>query len=506
MNLYTLLAAHADADPDHPFLEQGDECMTYAEGEAAARRVSAALAAAGVAAGDRVAILARSRWEHMLLIFGSWHLGAVPVSLNFRLSEPELRDLLAEVEPSLLVATPELLTSNPSLAAGEPARRLLELVPGRFVDALPAPSTADPAPVAPEDLAMLVFTSGTTSARSRAAMISHGALRGMVEPAAAVGEMTAGDRVLLSVPLFNMAGTAWSMMTVFAGGTLILPENPAPRALAEELVRSRANFTVAVPTIIRMLLDAIAQGAPRPKLRLLMYAAAPATPDLILRCRQVLDCRLVQVYASTEAGIMTALTPEDHWSIDPGRLRSAGRPLPGVEVCLRDVVTDQLVDRGPGEIWIRTPAQFTGYWRQPEETAKKLVNGWLRTGDLGTLDADGYLTIMDRLADVIRTGGQPVSAVEVEDVLRRIPGIRELAVVGVPDEKWGETVKAVVVAAPGADVSEPGIIAYARDRLGHYKCPTSVDFVEALPRDGQGKLLKRLVREPYWKGFERRVN
>ncbi|MFZ9894991.1 MAG: class I adenylate-forming enzyme family protein, partial [Burkholderiaceae bacterium] len=216
-------------------------------------------------------------------------------------------------------------------------------------------------------------------------------------------------------------------------------------------------------------------------------------------------------YGLTETtGAIVNLPPSDHDPDGPNkhRLRSCGLPGPGVEIRIVDTDTFTDCPQGAvGEIWIRSPQVMKGYWQMPEETAKSInAEGWFRSGDAGYLDADGYLYIHDRVKDMIVSGGENVYPAEVENVLMSHPAIADVAVIGVPDEKWGETPKAVVVRKPGVEVSEQEIIDFARERLAKFKCPTSVDWIEALPRNPSGKILKKDLREPYWVGRERRVN
>jgi long-chain acyl-CoA synthetase len=243
----------------------------------------------------------------------------------------------------------------------------------------------------------------------------------------------------------------------------------------------------------------------------LVYGASPISEDVLARSVTTFGCKFWQAYGLTETtGAVVNLAPADHDPNGPNRhrLRSCGLPGPGVEI--RIVDTDALADcpQGEvGEIWIRSPQVMKGYWNMPDETAKSIdPDGWFRSGDAGYLDEDGYLYIHDRVKDMIVSGGENVYPAEVENVLMGHPAIADVAVIGVPHEKWGETAKAVVVRAAGADVSEQDVIDYARERLARFKCPTSVDWVDALPRNPSGKILKKDLRGPYWEGRSRNVN
>jgi acyl-CoA synthetase (AMP-forming)/AMP-acid ligase II len=246
-------------------------------------------------------------------------------------------------------------------------------------------------------------------------------------------------------------------------------------------------------------------------MRSIVYGASPITNEVLMASMATLKCPHVQVYGMTETtGAITELSPEDHDPTGPRAhlLRSAGKPYPWVEMRIVDVDSGADMATGEvGELWTRSEQNMNGYWNKPEETAKTITeDGWLKTGDAGYLDAEGFLFLTDRVKDMIVSGGENVYPAEVENALASFPGIAEVAVIGVPSERWGETVKAVVVLKPGVTADAPAIIAHAKALMAGYKCPTSVDFIEALPRNPTGKVLKKDLREPYWVGQARRIN
>jgi long-chain acyl-CoA synthetase len=247
------------------------------------------------------------------------------------------------------------------------------------------------------------------------------------------------------------------------------------------------------------------------KLQYVVYGASPISVEVLSKSIETFRCKFIQAYGLTETtGAIVTLMPEDHDPHGPNahRLRSAGKPMGGVDLRIVDPDTGDDAPQGEvGEIWSRTGQNMKGYWNKPEETAKTITDdGWLKTGDAGYLDADGYLYIHDRVKDMIISGGENIYPAEIENVLMSHPGIADVAAIGVPSEKWGETVKAIVVKAEGQDPTPDEIIAFARERLAHYKCPTSVDFTDALPRNPSGKILKRELRAPYWEGRDRAVH
>jgi long-chain acyl-CoA synthetase len=292
----------------------------------------------------------------------------------------------------------------------------------------------------------------------------------------------------------------------------VLVRDVDPVALLRLIERHRVTHTFLVPAVVQMLADSPAlSGADLSSLRRIAYGAAPMGETQLLTAIALFGCDFMGVYGMTEtAGSVTALAPGDHDPGGPraGLLRSVGRPVPWLEIRVVDPATgtDAPVG-GVGEIWVRSGQNTVGYWGQPALTAEALVEGgWLRTGDAAYLDAEGYLYMHDRMKDMVVSGGENVYPAEVENVLYAHPEVLEAAVIGVPSERWGETVKAIVVRRPGATLDAAGLIAFARDRLAHYKCPTTVDFADELPRNASGKVLKKVLREPFWAGTERQVN
>ncbi|MGA9833994.1 MAG: AMP-binding protein, partial [Trebonia sp.] len=347
--------------------------------------------------------------------------------------------------------------------------------------------------------AILLHTSGTTG-RPKLVPLTHDQL---VTAAAfmslEVPEAAPGARHLSALPLFHVAGLANLCYAMFTGGHLHVLGSFSPAGFVDELSGRRIQLTQLVPTLIQAVTSEVSSRAEPPDLSELVevvYGASPIRPDLLERAVAVLGCRFRQNYASTETGPLpiSSLSPRDH---DParGRLATAGRPSLGWEVRLGE----------QSEIQVRGAAPLPGYWNNPEATARTLTpDGFYRTGDAGTVDGDGYITIVDRLNDVVITGGENVFPAEVETVLAQHPAVADIAVIGIPDDTWGETVHAVVVAAPGFDTGE--LLSWSRERLAGFKCPTGVTVVSELPRNATGKVTRAALREPYWAGRDRRVS
>jgi acyl-CoA synthetase (AMP-forming)/AMP-acid ligase II len=314
------------------------------------------------------------------------------------------------------------------------------------------------------------------------------------------------------MPLCHIGGSGWALTAMSRGGTSVILRDMDPRELLRLVERERITHAFVVPAVLMLLLATPGiEKADLSSLDTIFYGASPIAEDVLVRCMSVMGCRFSQVYGMTEtSGAIVRLDHEDHDPDGERRhlLRAAGKALPTVEIRIVDPDTGADVPTGGvGEVWTRSAYNMLGYWEKPEETAGTIVaDGWLRTGDAGYLDDEGYLFLHDRIKDMVVSGGENIYPAEVENVLLGIAGIADAAVIGVPDDSWGETVKAVVVRDAGSDIGAEEIITFCRDRLAHYKCPTSVDFADVLPRNPSGKVLKRELREPYWLGRERRVH
>jgi long-chain acyl-CoA synthetase len=310
------------------------------------------------------------------------------------------------------------------------------------------------------------------------------------------------------MPVFHAAGASLGLMALGEGAQCVIAREVSGDSLLSLIERHRVTTTTLVPAVLKMLLET--PGMDRydvSSLECLAYAASPISRELLRASLDRFRCGFVQIYGLTETNGATVLSPEDHLDErHPERLVSAGRPLPGVTVRTVDPETGEDVGEGVvGEVWVKAPTNMHGYWAAPEETAAALTaDGFVRSGDGGYLK-DGYLYLRDRIKDMILSGGENVYPIEVERVLMSHPCINDAAVIGVPSEKWGETVKAIVVRAR-PELTEAEVISYAKTNLAGYKCPKSVEFVGELPRNPSGKLLKRVLRESYWRGRERRVD
>jgi acyl-CoA synthetase (AMP-forming)/AMP-acid ligase II len=319
---------------------------------------------------------------------------------------------------------------------------------------------------------------------------------------------------LVVMPLFHVAGAGWALFGLCNGARNVMLRGVDLPAILEAIPKYGVTDSVFVPAVLQFLLMTPGvEDTDFSSLRTIVYGASPISEDVLVRSIETFGCRFVQAYGLTETnGAVVLLPAEDHDPHGPNRhrLRAAGAPLPGVEIRVVDDEGTSLPPGEVGEIWIRSPSNMAGYWNMPEATAEAITaDGWFRSGDAGYLDDDGYLYIHDRVKDMIVTGGENVYPAEVESALMAHPGLADVAVIGVPDERWGETVKAICVCngeVEDRDALARDVLAFARERLAHYKCPTSVDWVDVLPRNPSGKVLKKDLREPYWQGHDRRVS
>ncbi|MDQ0249676.1 long-chain acyl-CoA synthetase [Sphingomonas kyeonggiensis] len=481
-------------------------------------QVARALRAAGCRVGDRIAYLGKGSDEFFELLFGAARAGVVMVPVQWRLATAEICKILGNAEVSLLFAGPDQI-GRAAECANELIRETIAMEDGaegfsRFAawrDA--APVEAIPDDVEPSDVALQLYTSGTTG-EPKGVMLSHAnLLRGRTDSMAQPmpwNEWLEGDVNLVALPLGHIGGVGWAIVGYFNGATSIVHREFVPAAVLDAIAQGGVTKMFLVPTALQMLLMLPGvREADFSRLRYILYGASPIALELLREATEVFGCGFAQQYGMTETcGTIVYLPPEDHDPAGNERMRGAGLPMPGVEIrVVHPTERTPLAVREVGEVETRSVANMLGYWNLPETTAETVDGGgWLRTGDAGYLDEDGYLYICDRFKDMICSGAENIYPAEVESAIYGHPAVQEVAVIGVPHEKWGEEVKAVVVSRPGAAPDEASILAYARERIGGFKVPKSVDFVEALPRTPSGKVMRRALRDPYWAGRDRGVN
>jgi len=491
--------------PDREALVFGEQSWTWAQLDDRIRRAAGALRASGLGPGDHLAVLDKNHPACLELTLAASLIGAANVVVNFRLAPEELAHVLDDSAAHVVVVGAEFAETLGGLRDRLPKVREVVVLGGDGDEyekwlAAAEPVTA-PYASAPEDCFLVLYTSGTTG-WPKGVMLTQRSMTAhtrVVAPAYAMDESTVN---VVAMPLFHVGGTSWALGSMSAGGRTIIVREPVPSTLLCLIESRKATHAYFVTAMVQVLLadPARARSALR-SLKVLAYGGSPMPAPLIERTLNVLPTSLYSVYGMTEtSGVLCVLGPDEHrhpWR--PHLRASAGRPLPGNEVRVVDPETGIDVEPGEvGEFWVRSDQVMAGYWNMPEATREAITSGgWLRTGDAGRIDEAGYLYIEDRVKDMILSGGGHVYPAEVERVLGQHPDVAEVAVIGVPDPAGGETVKAVVVPAAGAAVDEAALIAFTRDRLAHYKSPTSVSFVPALPRNPNGKVLKRQLRSSF---------
>jgi fatty-acyl-CoA synthase len=503
-----------------PGLTFGDTRLTWQEVNARANRLANELQSLGIRRGDRVALYARNSHQWVEALFGLAKIGAVSVTINYRLTAAEAEYIVTNSGARAIFCGPTEVDKAREVAAKvETVRWLIGVgVDGSDIEAYESlvARGAEHEPVLAQPLrfdepAMLLYTSGTTGF-PKGAIYTHGSLLvGMFVHAHAIASRRT-HRVMLPSPLYSAAGIAGIYCAVMVGSAITIINFDAVTAL-QTIQRERITFTNLVPTTLQMLLAREDIGHyDLSSLEVLLYGGSPIpAPVLQEAMTRLPNCGFRQTFAATETGCSgTVLEPRDHRAAlnDPNlthRLLSCGRPQDAVEVKVFGPDGNPLPPNEVGEIGVRTEANMSGYWNNPEATAQTIRDGWVFTGDMARVDEDGFIYLVDRKTDLIVSGALNVYPSEVERVLQTHPAIYECAVVGVPSDKWGEEVKAIVVLRPGAQATAEELIAHCGAQLAGFKKPKTMEFVEKLPRNLTGKILRRELREQYWSQQERRV-
>jgi fatty-acyl-CoA synthase len=507
---------HAQERPDAVALDFRDRVTTYGQLDARASRVAQGLIALGQTPGARVGYLGKNSDRFFEVLLGTFKARNVTVGVNWRLAAPEIAYVLNDAGCEVIFVGSDFHSVMEKVLPACPRLKTVIAIDGGhpswpdYESWRDAQSATDPMlPIAAEDDVIQLYTSGTTG-HPKGVQLTNANYLSIFSclGSAPLGQYEPDDVVLIAMPFFHVAGVNIGLLTLAQGAHGVVLGETDPAEILRLIGAKAVSYAFLVPALILFVLQhPKAAETDFSSLKNISYGASPISDEVLLRAKEVFGCEFLQVYGLTETtGGGTFLLPEDH---DParGKLRSCGRPAPGHEIRVVDGEGRALPAGEVGEIQIRSGNVMKGYWNKPDATAKAVCGErWFSTGDAGFFDSEGYLYIHDRVKDMIVSGGENIYPAEVENAIMGHPAVADVAVIGVPDPRWGEAVKAIVVKKPGLDPDPSDIISYARERIAGYKLPKSVDFTAALPRNPSGKVLRKDLRAPYWEGRDRQVN
>jgi long-chain acyl-CoA synthetase len=489
---------------------EGQKC-NWLQLDEVANQFANFLITAGCKPHDRVAFLGKNCSDFFIAMFGTAKTGASFVPLNWRLSPTELSEIIQDCQPHIIIVEQEhddmfqhaigdnhaVITKfliDQTVTLGTLAADFEKTNPVRFIGE--------------DDIAIQLYTSGTTG-HPKGVLLTHGGMNRMrlcehLEPAY---KWNGGDSFLFSLPNFHLLGIGLSLQCLYNGLSVIIQRRFEPGLTLAAISHEHPSLLVLTPTMLQMLLDhPDAATTDFSSLRLTMYAGSAISLGLIKRAIAAMPCEFMQFYGATEtAGAVFLLRPEEHDLTNESKLKACGKPLPLISLRILDMQGNDVVEGQPGELWVRSPAIASGYWRKAEATTAVFKGGWYNTGDIALRDEEGLYYIVDRSKDMIVTGGENVYSAEIEHVLSVHPSVSAVAVIGVPDERWGEAIKAFVVPKSEKQLDVAELTRFCRERLAAYKVPKSFDIVESLPMTSTGKISKKDLRAKFWAGSQRAV-
>lgn len=510
---------HARLQPDAPALVFEDLTLTYREFDADSSRAANALKAEGVSAGDRVAFIGKNVPEFFTFNYGAAKINAVMVGVNWRLTPREMAFILDDAEVKIVVVDAEYLSYLDKMEL--PRKPLIVAIGGdrhyqQYGAWIASQSEQDPnVKVDPDDTAVQVYTSGTTGL-PKGAEISHRNIGASLWAWSQINGITSKGVILHVLPMFHIGGSSAAYLGLWIGCQNVVRLELDPEDMLASIAEHSVTHIMAVPAILQMFPSLPgAADLDLSSVELVQYGASPISEDVLNATIDLFGCPLLQTYGLTEAtGPVTYLPPDDHDPTGPRAhlMRSAGKPLPGTEVRIVGADGKDMPEGEVGEIWSRSHQNMKGYWKNPEATADAFPEGrdadglgWMATGDAGAME-EGYIFIRDRVKDMIISGGENIYPAEIENVLMSHPRVADVAVIGIPSEKWGESPLAVIVASTDEPPTAEQIIEYCAERLARYKIPKSIKFTEEIPRNPSGKIQKVELRKPYWAGSARSIN
>ncbi|WP_217554380.1 long-chain-fatty-acid--CoA ligase [Streptomyces sp. GbtcB6] len=500
---------HAEHRPTTPAVRCEGRTLTYGQLHRESNRIAHAVQAAGLAPGDRVAYLGKESEHYYEILFGCAKSGTVLVPVNWRLTAPEVSHILQDSGTRLLFLEDEFAPIVEKMPTAPPETTVALGEPFAAWKA-PHPETDVPDSATPDTPVAQLYTSGTTGL-PKGVVLAHRSFFAIRDALARENldwiDWRAGDIALIGIPGFHIGGLWWATQNFNAGTTVVAMRAFAARQ-AVDLIRDLGITTACVvPAMLRMMLTEPGVTAEDfTTLRKTVYGGSPISEALLEESLAVLDCEFAQIYGLTETGnTAVCLPPAAHVPGGP-LMQAAGHPYPGVRSKVIDGEGRELPPGAVGEVCLATPARMVEYWGLPDRTAETLVDGWIHTGDAGYVDEDGYLFIRDRIKDAILVAGENVYPAEIENVLEGHPGVAEAVVVGAPDERWGEYVHAFVVPDPEQRPSPRDLHTYLVPRLAGFKLPARYEFIDSVPRNPSGKILRRELRDRFWSDTARKVN
>jgi fatty-acyl-CoA synthase len=510
---------------EKPAVVCGNEPFTYAQYRDRVNQLSHALRRLGVGQGDRVAYLALNCHRLLEGYYGVPQIGAILLCLNIRLGPQEIAFILNDAQPKVLILSQTLAPVWDAIREQCPSVQHVLVMEGRMegrewpsYDEVIAAESTD-APDAPEidenDVAELFYTSGTTAGRPKGVMLTYRNL--YAHALSAIITLNLNDttvQIVGTVPLFHVNAWGSPHYLVAIGATQVVVPRFDSQLFCQATQASHATHALLVPTMLNTLLNyPDLDRYDLSSLQRIILGGAPAPYSLIEQARRRIGCECLVGYGLSETSPIISIAILKSTLLDrpqeerDRRQAMTGVPVVGTEIAIFDEGGQPVPHDGQriGEIWVRGDSVMKGYWERPEETAAAFHDGWFRTGDMATIDDEGYINIVDRKKDIVISGGENISTIAVEDVIYRHPAVREVAVIGVPDPKWGEIVKAIVVLKPGQNVTAEELVQFCRQHLGGFEVPRSIDFMDELPKTGTGKIIKHELRARYWEGHESRV-
>ncbi|MFD5778908.1 long-chain-fatty-acid--CoA ligase [Streptomyces sp. NPDC126933] len=490
--------------------------LTYGQLDAESDRTACALGVAGLGKGARVAYLGKESESYYDVLFGCAKAGAVLVPINWRLTAAEIRHILSDSTAQLIFVEQEFLATVQHITGPLPALRHTVVLdgpggPGAGFERWKARNAGVLETVVTEtsDPIVQIYTSGTTGL-PKGVVLAHRsffAVRDMLEHGGLDWiDWRSDDKSLIGVPGFHIGGLWWAVQGLNAGVTNIAVSTFVSGEALRLIRDLRVTTTCMVPAMLHMLTsEPSASPEAFRTLRKVVYGGSPISEPLLERCRTLMNCDFAQIYGLTETGNTAVCLPPEAHTRGGGLLKAAGRPYPGVDIAVLDERGAELKAGAVGEICVRTPARMVEYWGLSSATAETLRNGWVHTGDAGYVDDEGYVYICDRIKDVVIVAGENVYPAEVEKAIEQLPAVAEAAVIGIPDERWGERLHAVVVLRDGETATRRELALDLHGSLATFKIPTSWDFAGHLPRNPSGKILRRRLRDRFWNGRERKV-